>query len=797
MNRKERPPPGISETGAGKPVSGSSSDLTVDQLLASADQHAAAGELAEAESHYRQALGLDPRHITSLFGLARIARHAGRNDVTLDLLRRAIAVNDCIPELHMRIAEVYHAVGRLPEAAAHCATAIRLRPDFAEAHFEHGNVLLDQGEVAEAASCYRSAIAARPNYFAALIDLGNTLHKLGQTDEAINAWQRAQMANPRHPTSYMNIGIALIQQGKCEEAIALFRHALELDPDYVDALCNLAKAYIASGDIPQALQSVLQALARRETPDAKATFIDCLRRLRFTTDTPHLRSIVARAVSEAWSRLDAFSAAATDLAKRSPFIADCIDRTAQAWPTRLAGDDLWPASQRTAICTDPLLRALMESTPVADLELEHFLTNTRFALLQDASASATSTAIEPYLIEFYCALARQCFINEYVYSATEDELSQARWLQQSLLAALNSQTNIPVLWPVAVAAYFPLHSLPGARPLLERHWPPAVTDLLIQQIREPLEEALLRTTIPALTPIDNAVSLAVKEQYEQNPYPRWVKTPVRLMAQTVDGALRNLFPSIAAQPVAGAKGCDILVAGCGTGQHAIDVAQRFHGARVLAVDLSLTSLSYAKRKTREMDLRNVEYAQADILKLGSIGRDFDVIEAVGVLHHLEDPFAGWRALVARLRPGGIMYVALYSAIGRQRLAAARAFIADRGYRRTAEDIRRFRQDLVASDLNLQLGIFLRSMDFFNMSGCRDLFFHAQEHRLDLTQIKTFLDDNHLRFLGFVFETEELRQFHARFPGDKAPTNLDLWQILETEHPNVFASMYQFFVQKGA
>ena len=43
---------------------------------------------------------------------------------------------------------------------------------------------------------------------------------------------------------------------------------------------------------------------------------------------------------------------------------------------------------------------------------------------------------------------------------------------------------------------------------------------------------------------------------------------------------------------------EILVAGCGTGQHALITASRFSNARVLAVDLSLSSLSYAMRKTQ-------------------------------------------------------------------------------------------------------------------------------------------------------------------------------------------------------
>jgi hypothetical protein len=103
--------------------------------------------------------------------------------------------------------------------------------------------------------------------------------------------------------------------------------------------------------------------------------------------------------------------------------------------------------------------------------------------------------------------------------------------------------------------------------------------LLIEQIREPRDEAILRNSIPALTPIDNAVSLAVKAQYEENPFPRWVKTPADLVGYSVADAMRILFPTIAVRPSAGDQGCDILVAGCGTGRHSIEAAQRFKRAR--------------------------------------------------------------------------------------------------------------------------------------------------------------------------------------------------------------------------
>ena len=149
-------------------------------------------------------------------------------------------------------------------------------------------------------------------------------------------------------------------------------------------------------------------------------------------------------------------------------------------------------------------------------------------------------------------------------------------------------------------------------------------------------------------------------------------------------------------------------------------------ARVLAVDLSLTSLGYAKRKALELGLTAIEFAQADLLELGTIGRSFDVVECSGVLHHLADPFAGWRVLLSLLRPGGFMMLGLYSEAARRGIVEARRRIAQWGYGASADDIRRCRQDLLDLDKSPDLAI-ANADDFFGVSSCRDLLFHAQEH----------------------------------------------------------------------
>ena len=328
---------------------------------------------------------------------------------------------------------------------------------------------------------------------------------------------------------------------------------------------------------------------------------------------------------------------------------------------------------------------------------------------------------------------------------------------------------------------------------LSRPWPDVVDGLLTQQVREPTEEEAIATALPALTAIDDEVSRRVRDQYEANPYPRWVAPMPPVTAAALGEHLRRKFPLAPLRPPAAAE-ADILIAGCGTGAHAIDICRRIRGARVLAIDLSRASLAYAARKSRALGLP-IDYAQADILKLADLDRAFDLIEASGVLHHLADPFAGWRILLARLKPAGVMSVGLYSKLARADINAARAFIAERGYAASADGIRRCRQDILASTPAAPGRTAIQSGDFYSVSGCRDLLFHVQEHQHTLPEIATFLAEQDLQFLGFEIDQRVLGAYLARNPEDPAATDLDRWHSFELDNPGVFAGMYQFATQR--
>jgi SAM-dependent methyltransferase len=572
-------------------------------------------------------------------------------------------------------------------------------------------------------------------------------------------------------------GAALMAQNKASEAIHHFQHVIALKPNLPSAYEDLAKACLAAGHLKLAIGAASRALALQETAQTKTLFAQCVREARFTADDGRIRKLMLRALSEAWDRPRELAAACISLIKLDTVVNGFIARANASWPGRLPAAELLDLS--IALSRDQLLCRLLESTPITDVGLERLMTNVRLAMLM---TSTVDNRRDKRLLGFYCTVARQCFINQYVFSMTEVEADQAQHLQASLESALALGNPCPDLWPAIVAAYFPLHTLSKVEALLDRSWPACVSALLVQQIREPAEERRIASSIPVLTSIESEVSRAVRQQYEESPYPRWVKAgppgePIVLEARPPEQAF------------------DALFAGCGTGLSTVEFARQTPRARVVAVDLSVASLCYAQRMAQSYRLGNVEFAQADITKLGAIGREFDYIEASGVLHHLADSWEGWRILLALLRPGGVMLVGLYSELARQGIVAARRLIGDRGYRPIPQDIRACREEVMAADDGSLLKSVIQWNDFFAMNECRDLMFHVQERHVTLREIKSFLTASGVQFGGFMLDAITVHRFATRFPEPAAMTNLDCWQAFEAQAPSTFAAMYQFWVHK--
>jgi tetratricopeptide (TPR) repeat protein/SAM-dependent methyltransferase len=756
------------------------------------------GSHRDAAASYERVIALKPS-AEAHYNLANVLGPLGRLNEAVTHYQRALALKPDLVGVHNNLANALVAQGRPDDALIHFQRALELDPNLVEAYVNLGATLLQLGKLDAAAAQFERALSINANFADAHANLGNVLLAQGRLDDAAQSYHRALALKPELVEAQNNLGIVLAAQGDFEEAGRRFQLALARKPDFIDAYNNLARAFLSMGQPDNALGALRCALAITETMETKSLFVQCARVLPAPPDVDDFRALMIRALSEPWGRVNDLAPVAASVVKQDSAIRACFARAVDAGPRRLSAEELLGPSSLAAISSHRLLRCLMESAGISDMELERLLTAMRFVMLEIASATDVSSGLvekrlDEKVLDFCCALARQCFLNEQVFDRTDEEFDQAQRLRDSLVAALASGAAFPELSLAVVASYFPLHSLPGAESLLDRSWSNAIMAILIQQVREPAQERQLRASIPALTAIEDEVSRKVRQQYEENPYPRWEKAEPPGQPLLFDQYLRRRMPAAVFQNL-GKTQIDILIAGSGTGQHAIETAQRFSGANVLAVDLSLTSLAYAKRKTRALNMVGIEYGQADILRLGSLGRSFDLIESSGVLHHLADPLAGWRVLLSLLRPGGLMMVGLYSEIARADIVKARAFIAEQGYRPIPEDIRRCRQELAALDDGRRFRSVAASGDFFSMSGCRDLLFHVQEHRLTIPQIADFVADNRLAFVGFDLDHFTAQRYRTRFPHDKTMTDLASWDVFEREHPGTFVGMYQFWVQK--
>jgi SAM-dependent methyltransferase len=613
--------------------------------------------------------------------------------------------------------------------------------------------------------------------YIAAVDAGNLALQNVDAPAALDAFLRAIESAPARLQAHYGLCSALMLQGQFAEAAAHMTEVLALKPDYVDGLCLIGNAHIGAGDPQRALAAARKAFRLADTPPVRALLASCLRNLGTIPNDPDMRAIVARAIAEPWDRPINLLGHARDLLRRDPALAAAFDPAAEIALEPLQGS--------------ALLRSVLENTLAADVALERMLTRARVALLRTADGEAWPAD----RLAFACTLARQCFINEYVFAESEDEARAVAQLRERCLALDAGDLRPQQL--AMLASYRPLHGLPSPERLLATRWPAPVEALLTQQIREPAEETRLRAALPQLTPIEDAVSQLVRGQYEQNPYPRWVKPPPSGRPGTIDQFIRLNFPhpELPYRPLGKQGPVDVLVAGCGTGQQLFDLAQRLASPRILAIDLSRASLAFARRQVEAHRVAGIAFGQADILALGTLGRSFDLIDCGGVLHHLADPLAGWRVLAGLLRPNGLMRIALYSERARAAIVAAQQRAKAQGYCGTPEDIRAFRQELMREPAG-EIDAPVRIGDFYSLSACRDLLFHVQEHRFSLPQIAVFLAEHGLRFIGMNAAAQVRSAYRVQFPQDRTLTDLANWDLFERANPKTFIGMYQFWLQKA-
>jgi tetratricopeptide (TPR) repeat protein len=276
--------------------------MTIQQTIDDAATLHRAGRLPEAERRYRQVLAIQPDNADALHLLGVLSSQQGREEIAVDLIRRAIARDPGQPMYHGNLGLALSRLSRLDEAIAcfekaltlgsrdpnvlnNYADALRkagnfdralpifrraiaMDPRLADPHNNLGIAFADLGRIDEALASYRAALRLNPRFAEAHNNLGNALLKKRLFDEAILEFEQALAIRPDYPEAMMNLGTALKVRNQNDRAIDLFRRALKLRPDFFEALLNYGQALCDSHQFDQAIAAFRKAIALR--PDDPA-----------------------------------------------------------------------------------------------------------------------------------------------------------------------------------------------------------------------------------------------------------------------------------------------------------------------------------------------------------------------------------------------------------------------------------------------------------------------------------------------------------------------------------------------
>jgi 2-polyprenyl-3-methyl-5-hydroxy-6-metoxy-1,4-benzoquinol methylase len=591
-------------------------------------------------------------------------------------------------------------------------------------------------------------------------DRGSAAIDAGDLATAEQCFREAIKADRRSARHHFHLALVLEARAKFGGAAEHLTHALRLDPNDADAARRLT-ALITHRPIPADIALDPVGLRAALQHDASASWLIVKLALHTLTAKGPLGAAIELGQREGWD------AAARTL---------CLSRTAEA-------------------LKNELLLEMLRSEILRDAHMEYLLSAVRAVLLLETPAERFA---DRDLLRFAIALMQQARANEYCWNASaaeEARLESEAPILPRLLAGDVGESRKLILGLL----YRSFRATLG-----EDAHPDAFAKVRPKALREAVQAALaedgdLRAraqNIPRLGNISDETSRKVARQYDTNPYPRW--TSLRRPPPGEEKKRLETFFGIGGlafmdQPF------HVLIAGCGTGHQAVHWALNAQNAQITGVDLSTSALAYACKMAERYGTQNIEFQQADIQNLpatpGLAGR-FHIIECLGVLHHMADPFAGWRALVDCLAPRGKLLVGLYSATARRLISELKSDPAFPGAGCDERALRKFRRLLLDRPPEQLGGQLKLGPDFYSASEFRDLAVHVSERCIRLSEIRSFLADNSLAFRGFWIDPAHLERFHRHFPAEPWPGRLEAWEEFEAANPHTFAAMYNLWCERA-
>ena len=615
-----------------------------------------------------------------------------------------------------------------------------------------------------------------PNSYALSSLSGVAYSNLKKFNQALISFQNAVSISPDFPDAQNNLGKIFFEIGQIDKSINCYNEAIRLNEKFSLAHNNLAIAYLSQNSFTNSFIHSNKSLVI-DPNNKKYLYIfgTVIKNIIFQNKNENLYPHLINILNFKYIRSKDIALSVISLIKYDDRIKKLLGMDLKNVELYDIEDDL------IELAKFDLFILLLKSCPIPDLQLEKLLTKIRSKLL----------LLKPdnlkfhYYKNFIKALSIQLFINEYIYNYTKEE----EILVDDLINKINHEYDISEYEVLCLSLYSRLNEIKNISFIKKIISSKELTKLLIE---EPKIENDLAKNIISISDIVNDTSTKVRNQYENFPYPKWVNPGMSIYPQTLDEYFaerkikinKNIFPL--------SDTLEVLIAGCGTGQQAINTYSKFLKSKVTAIDLSRSSLGFAQRKSKQLDI-DIEYIHGDILEIEKLKKKFDLIECVGVLHHMEEPENGLFSLLSILNEGGMIFLGLYSRLARKNIHDYRKEFLQDNENININKIKEIRETIIQRNSFKDKNLFY-SEDFYSTSEFRDLICHVQEHTFDIIEIINILERYNLKFCGFEDPTliNRFKQYNPNYD----IFNLKHWNNFEKNNPQSFAGMYQFWCQKS-
>ena len=198
----------------------------------------------------------------------------------------------------------------------------------------------------------------------------------------------------------------------------------------------------------------------------------------------------------------------------------------------------------------------------------------------------------------------------------------------------------------------------------------------------------------------------------------------------------------------------ILDAGCGTGVGTEYLVHLNPQASVVGIDLSAGALSVAEERCRRSGANRAEFHHLSLYDAQQLDGEFELINCVGVLHHLPDPIRGIKSLAAKLAPGGLMHIFVYGELGRWEIQLMQKAIAllqgnqQGDYRDGVQLGRQLFAALPETNRIVKREKERWSLENHRDANFADMYVHPQEIDYNVETLFELIDASGLEFIGF-------------------------------------------------